>query len=294
MEPAGFDPAGAPPARARSTAHRARVCSAPQPRFPNRSPHPTTGLRLDARPPSGGPPGSAAAFELKQWLEPYEIAAAVLQRAADLSLDARHVQSLGLAQIDRMAETLRSLTDADWDLPTPLPFWRVQHLVSHVFVLSGFFASVTRLISTGALQRPVFSRLMRPLSAIEPTAVAALHYSNIIAPRISGRVLSRRVSVAGTLSRLEAMRDALDAVPAQRLGERFPYFRWSVPMGVYLAVQPKELRRCETLVGRASGEETVFEQRREEAEARRKIAVLTARAGSYTHLRAHETPEHLV
>jgi uncharacterized protein len=47
-------------------------------RDPNRSPHPTTGLRLDARPPSGGPPGSDAAFALKQWIEPYAIAAAVL------------------------------------------------------------------------------------------------------------------------------------------------------------------------------------------------------------------------
>ena len=47
-------------------------------RDPNRSPHPTTGLRLDARPPSGGPPGSDAAFTLAQWIEPYDIAAAVL------------------------------------------------------------------------------------------------------------------------------------------------------------------------------------------------------------------------
>lgn len=47
-------------------------------RDPNRIPHPTTGLRLDARPPRGGPPGSDAAFCLEQWMNPYEIAAAVL------------------------------------------------------------------------------------------------------------------------------------------------------------------------------------------------------------------------
>ena len=39
-------------------------------RDPNRIPHPTTGLRLDARPPRGGPPGSDAAFCLEQWIEP--------------------------------------------------------------------------------------------------------------------------------------------------------------------------------------------------------------------------------
>jgi uncharacterized protein len=47
-------------------------------RDPNRIPHPTSGLRLDARTPSGGPPGSDPAFALEQWIEPYEIAAALL------------------------------------------------------------------------------------------------------------------------------------------------------------------------------------------------------------------------
>jgi uncharacterized protein len=47
-------------------------------RDPNRIPHPTSGLRLDAKTPSGGPPGSDAAFALEQWIDPYEIAAALL------------------------------------------------------------------------------------------------------------------------------------------------------------------------------------------------------------------------
>ncbi|MFZ0381054.1 MAG: amidohydrolase family protein, partial [Solirubrobacteraceae bacterium] len=47
-------------------------------RDPNRIPHPTSGLRLDARTPSGGPPGSDAAFALKQWIDPHDIAAALL------------------------------------------------------------------------------------------------------------------------------------------------------------------------------------------------------------------------
>ena len=47
-------------------------------RDPNRIPHPTSGLRLDARTPSGGPPGSDAAFCLEQWIDPYDIAAALL------------------------------------------------------------------------------------------------------------------------------------------------------------------------------------------------------------------------
>jgi predicted TIM-barrel fold metal-dependent hydrolase len=47
-------------------------------RDPNRIPHPTSGLRLDALTPSGGPPGSDPAFALEQWIDPYDIAAAVL------------------------------------------------------------------------------------------------------------------------------------------------------------------------------------------------------------------------
>jgi predicted TIM-barrel fold metal-dependent hydrolase len=47
-------------------------------RDPNRIPHPSSGLRLDARTPSGGAPGSDPAFALEQWIDRYEIAAAVL------------------------------------------------------------------------------------------------------------------------------------------------------------------------------------------------------------------------
>jgi predicted TIM-barrel fold metal-dependent hydrolase len=47
-------------------------------RDPNRIPHPTSGLRLDAVTPSGGPAGSDAAFALEQWIDPYDIAAALL------------------------------------------------------------------------------------------------------------------------------------------------------------------------------------------------------------------------
>jgi uncharacterized protein len=47
-------------------------------RDPNRIPHPSSGLRLDALPPSGGPAGSDPAFAREQWLDPYGIDAAVL------------------------------------------------------------------------------------------------------------------------------------------------------------------------------------------------------------------------
>jgi predicted TIM-barrel fold metal-dependent hydrolase len=47
-------------------------------RDPNRIPHPSSGLRLDALPPAGGAPGSDPAFALEQWIDPYDIAAAVL------------------------------------------------------------------------------------------------------------------------------------------------------------------------------------------------------------------------
>jgi uncharacterized protein len=47
-------------------------------RDPNRIPHPSNGLRLDAVPPRGGLPGSDPTFALEQWIEPYDIAAAVL------------------------------------------------------------------------------------------------------------------------------------------------------------------------------------------------------------------------
>jgi predicted TIM-barrel fold metal-dependent hydrolase len=47
-------------------------------RDPNRIPHPTSGLRLDALTPAGGPPGSDPAFALEQWIDPYDITAAVL------------------------------------------------------------------------------------------------------------------------------------------------------------------------------------------------------------------------
>jgi predicted TIM-barrel fold metal-dependent hydrolase len=47
-------------------------------RDPNRIPHPTSGLRLDALTPSGGPPGSDPAYALEQWIDPCDITAAVL------------------------------------------------------------------------------------------------------------------------------------------------------------------------------------------------------------------------
>jgi uncharacterized protein len=47
-------------------------------RDPNRIPHPTSGLRLDALTPTGGPPGSDPAYALEQWIDPYDISAAVL------------------------------------------------------------------------------------------------------------------------------------------------------------------------------------------------------------------------
>lgn len=47
-------------------------------RDPNRIPHPTSGQRLDALPPGGGPAGSDPAFALEQWIEPYGISSAVL------------------------------------------------------------------------------------------------------------------------------------------------------------------------------------------------------------------------
>lgn len=47
-------------------------------RDPNRIPHPSSGLRLDALTPSGGPPGSDPAFAVEQWIDPCGIAAAVL------------------------------------------------------------------------------------------------------------------------------------------------------------------------------------------------------------------------
>jgi uncharacterized protein len=47
-------------------------------RDPNRIPHPTSGLRLDALTPTGGPPGSDPAYALEQWIDPCDITAAVL------------------------------------------------------------------------------------------------------------------------------------------------------------------------------------------------------------------------
>ena len=47
-------------------------------RDPNRIPHPSNGLRLDAFPPRGGQPGSDPAFALEQWIDPHGISAAVL------------------------------------------------------------------------------------------------------------------------------------------------------------------------------------------------------------------------
>lgn len=47
-------------------------------RDPNRIPHPSSGLRLDARTPTGGAPGSDPVFALEQWIEPYGITASIL------------------------------------------------------------------------------------------------------------------------------------------------------------------------------------------------------------------------
>jgi predicted TIM-barrel fold metal-dependent hydrolase len=57
-------------------------------REPNRTLHPTGPLRLDAVPPSGGPPGSDPEFARSTWLDGYGISAAVLvpiQAAAVIS-----------------------------------------------------------------------------------------------------------------------------------------------------------------------------------------------------------------
>jgi predicted TIM-barrel fold metal-dependent hydrolase len=47
-------------------------------RDPNRIPHPSSGSRLDARTPSGGPPGADPQFAIDQWMDPFGISAAVL------------------------------------------------------------------------------------------------------------------------------------------------------------------------------------------------------------------------
>src|ERR1700752_2714666 len=47
-------------------------------RDPNRIPHPTSGLRLHAAPPAGGPAGSDPTFARAQWMDRYGISAAVL------------------------------------------------------------------------------------------------------------------------------------------------------------------------------------------------------------------------
>jgi predicted TIM-barrel fold metal-dependent hydrolase len=47
-------------------------------RDPNRIPHPTSGLRLDAVTPSGGPPGSDPQFAREQWMDRYDVSAAIL------------------------------------------------------------------------------------------------------------------------------------------------------------------------------------------------------------------------
>jgi uncharacterized protein len=47
-------------------------------RDPNRIPHPTSGLRLDAKTPSGGVPGSDPAYCNEQLMDRYDISAAVL------------------------------------------------------------------------------------------------------------------------------------------------------------------------------------------------------------------------
>lgn len=47
-------------------------------RDPNRIPHPSSGSRLDALTPSGGPPGSDPQFAVDQWMDPFDVSAAVL------------------------------------------------------------------------------------------------------------------------------------------------------------------------------------------------------------------------
>lgn len=47
-------------------------------RDPNRIPHPSSGFRLDALTPDGGPPGSDPQFAIDQWIDPAGISAAVL------------------------------------------------------------------------------------------------------------------------------------------------------------------------------------------------------------------------
>ena len=79
------------------------------------------------------------------------------------------------------------------------------------------------------------------LDRLTPVIFPSLHYSNIALPRVASRILSQSASVTSVQTILDMLAHRLDLMPASRLSQTFPYFRWSVPVHLYVAVLAKEL-----------------------------------------------------
>ena len=150
-------------------------------------------------------------------------------------------RQMALAQITLTSDALAAISRDQWYLPTVLPFWRVCDVVSHLYVVAGFFTSATPIISGPTLRSRPAWLTSRALDATTPVLITSLHYSNILMPRIASHLLTQSTSVGAVRTVLEMLADKVAKSPESRLAQDFPYFRWAVPVHLYVAVLAKEL-----------------------------------------------------
>jgi hypothetical protein len=159
----------------------------------------------------------------------------------DLPGSPEKYRRLALDQTARTSDALASISRNEWNLPTVLPFWRVCDVVGHLYVVAGFFTSATPVVSGPILQWRAARLAAEVFDVARPLVIPSLHYSNIVMPRIAGRFLPQSASVGAVRALLDMLADKLAKIPESRLAQDLPYFRWAVPIHLYIAVIAKEL-----------------------------------------------------
>ncbi len=84
-------------------------------------------------------------------------------------------------------------------------------------------------------------RLIETLDTVRAPSFPIVYYSNLIGPKLFSRVLPRSRIQQLAVRNLVLLRKALDSFPDERLDDRFPALKWTVPIGLYMALIAKDL-----------------------------------------------------